>query len=106
MVETFREVAETTLGYSLTNVSDTIIVLMGIVLILLAVVSVFALVVQIILAIKYHKYNKKQNSINMTGENIARKLLDDNGLENIKVKSSGSMLFGNSYSHYFKTTQT
>ena len=29
-------------------------------------------------------------------------MLDDNGLSHIKVKSSGSFLFGNSYSHYFK----
>ena len=59
MVEFFREIAETTLGYSLSNVSDMVIVLMGIVLILICVVSIFALIVQIILAIKYHKYNKK-----------------------------------------------
>ena len=102
MVETFREIVETSFGYSLSNVSDVVIMVMGIVLTLLAVVSIFALIVQIILAIKYHKYNKTQNSLNMTGENIARKILDDNGLEHIKVKSSGSMLFGNSYSHYFK----
>ena len=102
MVEFFREIAESTMETSLSNVSDSIILLMGIVLILILIVGVFALGVQIVLAIKYHKYNKKQNSIKMTGENIARKILDDNGLQNIKVKSSGSMLFGNSYSHYFK----
>jgi Zn-dependent membrane protease YugP len=33
---------------------------------------------------------------------VARKILDDNGLQHIKVKKSGSLLFGNSYSHYFK----
>ena len=102
MVEFFREIAESTMETSLSNVSDSIILLMGIVLILILIVGIFALGVQIVLAIKYHKYNKKQNSIKMTGENIARKILDDNGLQNIKVKSSGSMLFGNSYSHYFK----
>ena len=38
----------------------------------------------------------------MTGEEIARKILDDHGLQNIKVNVTGSILFGNSYSHYFK----
>ena len=102
MVEMFREVVEGSLGYSLSNVSDGIILLMGIVLILILIVAIFAFGVQIVLALKYHKYNKKQNSIDMTGEDIARKILDDNGLQKIKVKSSGSILFGNSYSHYFK----
>ncbi len=102
MVEMFREVVESTMGYSLTNVSDSLIILMGIVLSLLLIVSIFALGVQIVLAIKYHKYNKKKNSIDMKGQDIARKILDDNGLQHIKVKSSGSILFGNSYSHYFK----
>ena len=102
MVESFRDLLSTSYGVSLSNVSDTVILLMGIVLCLIAIVSVFAFVVQIYLAIKYHKYNKKKNSIEMTGEEVARKILDDNDLQNIKVKSSGSIMFGNSYSHYFK----
>ena len=102
MVESFRDMLSTSYGVSLSNVSDTVIILMGIVLCLIAIVSVFALIVQIYLAIKYHKYNKKKNSIEMTGEEVARKILDDNDLQNIKVKSSGSIIFGNSYSHYFK----
>ena len=28
--------------------------------------------------------------------------MQENGLENIKVKATGSLMFGNSYSHYFK----
>ena len=102
MVETFRTIAEGAMDTSLSNVSDGIILLMGIVLILILIVGVFALGVQMVLAFKYHKYNKKQNSLKMTGQDIARKILDDNGLQKIKVKSSGSFLFGNSYSHYFK----
>ena len=102
MVETFREIVESSLDYNLSGVSDSIILLMGIVLILICIVAIFALGVQIVLAIKYHKYNKKKNSLNMTGSDIARKILDDNGLQHIKVKSSGSIMFGNSYSHYFK----
>ncbi len=102
MVEMFRQIAEGAMDTSLSNVSDGIILLMGIVLILILIVSIFAFGVQIVLALKYHKYNKKQNSLDMTGQDIARKILDDNGLQKIKVKSSGSILFGNSYSHYFK----
>jgi Zn-dependent membrane protease YugP len=33
---------------------------------------------------------------------VARRILDDNGLQHIKVRRTGSLLFGNSYSHYFK----
>ena len=33
---------------------------------------------------------------------MARSILDANGLQKIKVKRTGSLLFGNSYSHYFK----
>ena len=70
--------------------------------ILIVLAAIFAIGCSIYLAIKYVKFNKKQNSCHMTGENIARTILDDNGLSNIKVKCSGSILFGNSYSHYFK----
>ena len=70
--------------------------------ILICIVAVISLGVSIWLAIKYYKFNRKENSAGMTGEEIARKVLDDNGLTDIKVKVTGSMLFGNSYSHYFK----
>ena len=102
MADTFRNIVESTIDFNLSNVSDIVVVLMGIILIIIAIISIFALIVQIFLAMKYHKYNKKKNSLEMTGQDIARKILDDNDLQNIKVKSSGSMLFGNSYSHYFK----
>lgn len=102
MVDFFRQVSEEVCGFSLNGISDIVILLMGIILILIAVVSIFALIVQIYLAIKYAKYNRKKNSLDMNGADIARKILDDNDLKNIKVKSSGSILFGNSYSHFFK----
>lgn len=69
---------------------------------LLIVCALVSLVVSIYLAISYHRYNRKQNSVNMAGRDIARKLLDESGLDHIQVKCSGSLLFGNSYSHYFK----
>lgn len=76
--------------------------LMLVISVLIIVAGVVALVVSIWLAIRYSKYNRKQNSVNMTGEAIARQILDENGLEGIAVKCTGSLTFGNSYSHYFK----
>ena len=70
--------------------------------ILIAIVGAGSLAVSVWLAIKYVAYNKKENSAGLTGEEVARKILDDNGLQNIKVKVTGSIMFGNSYSHYFK----
>lgn len=87
---------------SLNGVSDGIVLAMFVVIVLLVIASIVALVISIYLAISYVKYNRKKNSISKTGEEIARKILDDNGLEKIKVSKNGSILFGNSYSHFFK----
>ena len=69
---------------------------------LIAVVAAVSGVISLWLTIKYFRYNRKENSLGLTGCEIARKILDDNGLEKIKVKRTSSLLFGNSYSHYFK----
>lgn len=69
---------------------------------LIVIVGFISLIVSIWLAIKYAKFNRKDNSIGLTGQEIARKILDDNDLAHIKVKATGSLLFGNSYSHFFK----
>ena len=69
---------------------------------LIALVGLFSGVVGIWLIVKYNKYNRRQNSTGLTGMEIARSILDANGLQHIKVKRTGSLLFGNSYSHYFK----
>ncbi len=70
--------------------------------ILIIIVAIISIGVSIYLAISYRKYNKMQNSANISGEAAARRILDENGLENIKIATSGSLMFGNSYSHYFK----
>ena len=75
---------------------------LAIVGLLIVVIGLVSLVVTGWLAVKYHKFNRKENSIQMTGEQVARKVLDDNDLAHIKVKVTGSLLFGNSYSHYVK----
>ncbi len=84
------------------NVSPAILWAMLIVACLICLVFVVSIVIAIWLGIKYHVYNKRQNSANVTGGDAARQILDKNGLEHIKVSSWGSFLFGNSYSHFFK----
>lgn len=69
---------------------------------LIGIVGIISIVISIWLTVKYIKYNRRPNSSGMTGLELARKILDDNDLQHIKVKSTGSIMFGNSYSHYFK----
>ncbi len=83
------------------NPTDPLNLAIIIVAALIVVVALFSCGVSIYLAIKYVKYNKMENSAHMTGEEAARKLLDQNDLQNIRVSKNGSILFGNSYSHYF-----
>ena len=73
-----------------------------IVLCLIAIVAVVSVGISVWLAIKYISFNRKMNSRNLSGGEAARIILDKNGLNHIKVSVVGSMLFGNSYSHYFK----
>lgn len=72
---------------------------------LIGVVSLASVIISIWLTVKYYRFNRRENSMGVTGIEVARKILDDNGLEEIKVKRSGSLLFGNSYSHYFKAVR-
>lgn len=97
-IELIREMADGALD----GVSGGNIIAMSAVVGLLILVSLFALGVSVYLAVHYVRYNKMQNSCGRTGEQIARAILDSNGLEKIKVSKTGSILFGNSYSHYFK----
>ena len=69
---------------------------------LIGLVGFVSLIINLWLIVKYYRYNRRENSIGITGMDIARKILDMNGLQHIKVKRTGSLLFGNSYSHYFK----
>ncbi|MCQ2742176.1 MAG: zinc metallopeptidase [Bacilli bacterium] len=84
------------------HISDPLNLAILVVSALIIIVALISVVVSIVLAIKYVKYNKIHNSVGLTGEYVARKILDDNGLENIAVKKTGSLMFGNSYSHFFK----
>ena len=70
--------------------------------VLIAIVGIVSGITSIWLVVKYFRFNRIENSLGLTGIEIARRILDDNGLEHIKVKRTGSLFFGNSYSHYFK----
>ena len=50
---------------------------------LIAIVAIFSVVVSIWLAIKYVKYNRTENRAGINGEQTARKILDNNGLNHI-----------------------
>ena len=93
-----REMADGTLD----GVSEGVIIAMSVVVGLLIIASIFAFGISIYLSISYVRYNKKQNSCGKTGEQIARKILDHHELGHIKISKTGSIMFGNSYSHYFK----
>lgn len=69
---------------------------------LIIAMGVISICVSLWLAVKYYKFNRRMNARRLTGKEAARRILDRNGLQRIKVSVVGSMLFGNSYSHYFK----
>lgn len=102
MSEFIRNLVAEVAEINIDGVSDVVVNAMGIIIILLFVVSIFALAVSVFLAIAYAKYNRRKNSCGKTGEQVARAILDNHGLENIKVSKTGSIIYGNSYSHYFK----
>ena len=86
----------------LENVDMWLQIAIMIVAALIVLIGLASGIVSIVLAIKYVKFNRTDNHIGLTGEDVARKILDDNGLNHIRVSKNGSLLFGNSYSHYFK----
>ena len=84
------------------NVSPALQWAIFIVACLVAIVAVIAIFISIWLSIKYIVFNRRKNSKGLSGKEAARAILDKNGLKKIKVSTFGSLLFGNSYSHYFK----
>ena len=69
---------------------------------LIVIIGIVSGITSLWLVFKYYRFNRRENSLGLTGMEIARKILDDNDLSHIKVKRTGSIFFGNSYSHYFK----
>ena len=75
---------------------------LAIVAVMIAIVGAYAAFVSVWLMVKYVKFNRQKNSAGLSGQEVARRILDANGLSHIAVKVTGSVMFGNSYSHFFK----
>ncbi len=72
---------------------------------MIMLVALAALGISALLGLSYLRYTQQKNSAHITGETAARRLLDANGLHDVDVKITTSLIFGNSYSHYFKTVR-
>lgn len=77
-------------------------VFMTVTVAVLVVISVFGLIAAVLLTMGFSKYRHQANSLGRTGAEIARQLLDEQELKKIKVASSGSILWGSSYSPLLK----
>lgn len=72
-----------------------------IVSILLGIAVVVALIAQIAIIIGYWRGNRMENSLGLTGGELARKVLDENGMSDVNVKKCTflrALFFGNHYS--------
>ena len=61
-------------------------------IIIILVIVILPLFAQAKITSTYNKYSKKDNSVKITGKEVARKILDKNGLHNVSIdKISGSL---------------
>lgn len=61
-------------------------------LLLIAIILFLPLLAQGKINSTYSKYSKVQNSINISGKEVARKILDKNGLKNVNINQIGGSL--------------
>lgn len=62
---------------------------------LLLVSFLITLTAQILVKVRFSKYSKIRNSQNMTGREMARKILDENGLTNVQIRQTRGELTDN-----------
>ncbi len=77
-----------------------------IVSVLLGIAIVVALIAQIAIIVGYFRGNRRENSLGLTGGELARKVLDEKGMTDVKVKKCTflrALFFGNHYSISKKT---
>lgn len=68
-------------------------------LLIILVIVLLPVIAQSKVSSSYNKYSKIKNSCNLTGEDVARKILDKNGLSNITI----GQVSGNLTDHYDPT---
>ena len=61
-------------------------------LLLILAIIIVPLIAQIGIKISYNKHSKIENGMHMKGEEVARKILDMNGLRNVKINMVGGTL--------------
>jgi len=101
----FLDTVEETSSFSFDSLSTALMILIIVVGAIIGILAVVAAVMSIVLAIKYLKFNRWHTEAGIAGKDVARQLLDKNGLDKIKVKRASifaTFTVGNSYSHYFK----
>lgn len=69
---------------------------------LYAIIIIIPLLAQLNISSTYKKYKKEKNNKSISGFEVARKILDDNGLEDIYIVETG----GNLTDHYDPTRKT
>lgn len=70
--------------------------------ILLIIIIILPLIAQIMVKSKYSKYTKEQNSLGLTGYDVAKKILEMNNLSNVTIGKTGGLLSD----HYNPTNKT
>lgn len=70
--------------------------------ILLIIIIILPLVAQIMVKSKYSKYTKEQNSLGLTGYDVAKKILEMNNLSNVTIGKTPGLLSD----HYNPTNKT
>ncbi len=73
---------------------------------LIILLSIFGSLVQVYLYFNYHRSNRRQNALNLTGEETAKRVLNKLNLQDVQVKKASfiwAFFWGNSYSARRKT---
>ena len=103
MVESIRKIID---YFSNKGIDTGLAIAYIIVSALVVIMAIVALIMWIMVAVRYSKTNKKHISSGRTSFEVAREMLDKCGLKHVQVKKAGffrAWFYGNSYSMIKKT---